>query len=200
MQETEITVEVLENEGAIKLKLNELGFNVVRHVVMTDSYFSKFSTEELLKMSYGKIMSNSFLVRKLAGDTNCTLLHYKDKKLDNVGNVIAEEKLAEPVTDFENCVKIFKQANINNWCNIVQDMYIYKGNDMEFALQIVDGLGIFIEYEEDASVAGLKPEEKVVKMVKKLNSFGLNLGKDHSVKKVYLKFLKEQDRHEVKIM
>ena len=73
----------------------------------------------------------------------------------------------------------------------MQEMYIYNKNGMEFAVQIVDGLGVFIEYEEDESVAHLEIGEKISKMVNKLKKLNLNIGDDYSVKKVYEKFLKE---------
>lgn len=191
MRETEITVQIYGEEEDVVNNFVNLGFKVVRRVKMSDYYFSKFTTEELLAMTYAGIMKNSFLVRKLEGDTNKVILHYKDKEFDEEGNVISEEKLAEPLVNAESAIKIFKSAKLNNWCNIVQDMYIFNGNGMEFALQVVGGMGIFVEYEEDESVAGLEPEEKVKKMVARLKALNLNLGEDYSVKKVYQKFLME---------
>lgn len=191
MRETEITVQVFDDLSSIKQKLAGLGFSVVRHVIMSDHYYSKLDSEILIKKEYGEIMRNSFLVRSFSGDTNKVLLHYKDKELDESGNVISEEKLTELLTSEETAVKIFNSAKLNNWCNIVQEMFIYNGHNMEFAVQIVDGLGTFIEYEEDESVAGLAPEQKIKAMLNTLQGFGLSLGEDYSVKKVYQKFLNE---------
>lgn len=197
MRETEITIEVFGQKEDVKKRIESLGFKLVRHTVMTDWYFSKKTTDELKQMSYEEIMRNSFLVRKLEYDgTTKTLLHFKDKDIDENGNTISEEKLAEPLQNAENTVKIFLMAGLNNWINITQDMFIYNGNNMEFALQIVDGIGQYIEYEEDESVAGLDTYEKIDRMVKKLSSFGLKLGQDTNVKKVYKKFLMENSEEE----
>lgn len=189
MRETKITVRVNESKEDIFTVLDNLGFKVIRHTIMTDDYFSKFSTEELKKMKYSDIIRNSFLLRKFEGDVNKCILHYKDKEFDEDGNVISEEKLTEPVSDIDNLVKIFILSKLNNWCHISQDMYIYNKDNMEFAVQIVDGLGIFIEYEEDESVAGLATEEKISQMLGKIKNLGFDIGDDYSVKKVYEKFL-----------
>lgn len=199
MRETEITVQVFGKTEDIKQKIENLGFNLERHVIMSDSYFSKLPMEELTTMPYSIIMQTSILVRKFEGDTNKVLFHYKDKQYDDEGNVVSEEKLTEPLVDAENVIKILNRAKLTNWCNIVQDMFIFKGKNMEFALQCVDGLGTYIEYEEDESVADLPNQEKIEKMVEKLKSLGLSLGKNYSVKKVYDKFMKENHIEEERI-
>lgn len=197
MRETEITVQVFDEVDEIHAKLKTLGFTLEHHTVMTDWYFSKELNEKLVKMSYEEIIRNSFIVRELNIDGKVkTLLHYKDKEFDENGNVISEEKLKEPLENAENAVKIFTMAGLNNWIKVMQDMYIYGKSDMHFALQIVDGLGTYIEYEEDESVAGLSSEEKVVGLFNRLKALGFNFGQDTNVKKVYEIFLKEQSYKE----
>ena len=62
---------------------------------------------------------------------------------------------------------------------------------MKIIVQHIDDLGIFIEYEEDASVANLETEQKFEAMAEKLKSIGLKMGTNFSVKKAYEKFIKD---------
>lgn len=198
MWETEITVQVFGSKEAIQQKLEAQGFNLEHHTIMTDWYFSKLETDALKKLSYENIIKNSLIVRELNIDGKIkSLLHFKDKEFDEKGNVITEEKLTEQLTSAPNCAKLLNSAGFNNWICVVQDMYIYTNGNMHFALQIVDGLGIYIEYEEDESVAGLNPHNKVETMLGKLKGLGLNLGSDTNVKKVYEKFKKESAEYEI---
>ena len=70
-------------------------------------------------------------------------------------------------------------------------MLVYKKENVEFALQIIDELGIFIEYEEDETMQALSEKEKINVMLETLKNLGLKLGDDFSCKKVYLKFKKD---------
>ena len=190
MKETEITVQVYETQQDVHNKLLNNNFVLADKCVMDDYYFSKFDTDELKNMPYKQILKNSIIVRKCGDDTKVI---YKNKEIDEDNNVICEEKISLPITDIKPAIKIFELSGLNNWCNVTQHMYLYKNDKLELMVQIIDDLGIFIEYEEDESVANLEPKEKMNAMAETLKSLGLNIGTDISVKKVYQKFLKENN-------
>ena len=183
--ETEITVQVFVDEDeAIKAILG-LGFEKLRDFYMNDSYFSRYSTNKLKKMQYKNVIKNSFLVREFIGDDDKVLLIYKNKVIKN-DVVLMEEKVNAKLDAKENTVKILKLAGLNNWCNANQHLTIFSKDGFEFALQNVENLGLFIEYEEDESIKGLEPQEKIEKMVVKLKSLGLKLGDDYGCKKPFM--------------
>ncbi len=183
--ETEITVEVFESEDEAIKKISALGFEKLRQFYMNDSYFSKYSTNKLKKMQYKNVIKNSFLVREFVGNNDKVLLVYKNKVVKN-DIVLMEEKVNAKLDEKSSAVKILKLAGLNNWCNANQHLTIFKKGDFEFALQMVEGLGLFIEYEEDESVAGLEPNEKINKMIEKLSGLGLKFGNDYSCKKPFM--------------
>ena len=111
---------------------------------------------------------------------------YKNKVIDENENVIAEEKIKTKIDDLQNTLKILNSANITNWCNLKQDMIIYSNNKVEFALQIVENLGVFIEFEETEEISSWSEKDKINYLVNYLKSLGLNLGKDFSCKKPYM--------------
>lgn len=187
MKETEITVEVLDSFDVLQEKLKNKGFKLQRQSQMKDYYVSKYSIEELKKMDYSEIIANSFLVRKIG---ELQELLFKKKELDDNGNVIAEEKFDCGISNIEDAINVFKLSNLNVWMEVIQNMWIYEKEKTQFAVQVVDGLGTFIEYEEDAWMSHMTEKEKIEYMLEDLRSIGLNLGNDFNCKKVYMLFKK----------
>lgn len=191
MKETEITVQILDDVNELINMLKNKNFSLEDEFDMIDYYFSKDDTETLKKLEYLDIINHSFLVRQIVGNDNSVNLMFKSKELDEKGNVIAEEKVKTPVDSLEKALKIFKLSGLNNWCEIKQHMLVWKRGETEFAIQIVDGLGAFIEYEETESMKDFTEQEKIDAMLADLKGLGINIGDDYSCKKVYMKFMKE---------
>lgn len=193
MRETEITVQVFQTKEELDTILKAQGFAVTRKFDLIDYYFSKYTQKELGAFEYKDLIANSFLLRRIAGDKTTDFLSYKKKQVDENGVVIAEEKFKCEIENLEDAIKIFNSAGIDCWCNLVQHLIIYQKEKSEFAVQVVDGLGVFIEYEEDETMAHLENEyQKIEEMVKRLKNLGLKLGDDYSCKKVFMKFKKEE--------
>lgn len=188
MSETEITVQVFDDKEVIFNKLKDAGFEELRTFEMNDYYFSKYSFEEIYAFDYESLIKNSFLVRNFIknGESTAEII-FKDKQLDEQGNVISEEKIKCHADSLENLLKIFERANLTRWTHIKQTLTIFKNDKFEFALQHVHGLGFFIEYEEDESMKDLSEQEKIDLMSANLKELILNLGTDFSCKKVYMK-------------
>jgi len=191
MKETEITVQILDDVNELINMLKNKNFSLEDEFDMIDYYFSKDDTETLKKLEYLDIINHSFLVRQIVGNDNSVNLMFKSKELDEKGNVIAEEKVKTPVASLEKALKIFRLSGLNNWCEIKQHMLVWKRGETEFAIQIVDGLGAFIEYEETESMKNFTEQEKIDAMLADLKGLGINIGDDYSCKKVYMKFMKE---------
>lgn len=188
MQETEITVQVFNKLEEIKTILDKQGFAHIKTKTLNDYYFSRFDNQTIKELHYPQLLANSFLIREIGlPDKKIVELLYKNKSIDENGVVISEEKIKSNLDDFENAVKVLKKAGLNCWCNLKQDLFIYAKEKIEFALQVVEGVGIFIEYEEDESMTGLSEQEKINIMLANLKEIGLKLGDDYSCKKVFMK-------------
>ena len=191
MKETEITVQVFNELNELKILLKTKGFEIVEEYEIHDYYFSKLPINYLSNLPYPDLIRNSFLVRDIKDSNPKIKIVYKDKILDEFGNVISEEKISCKVDNLENILKFLKMVEIECWCELKQKMIIYKKDEVAFAVQIIDVLGIFIEYEEDETMINLSEYEKIKLMLDNLNNIGLKLGDDFSCKKVYMKYLKE---------
>lgn len=187
-KETEITVQVYDELDEIDCKLQNINFSLKNQFTMIDCYFSKFTKEDLLKMSYSQIIKNSFLIRNMKGKS--TIL-FKDKTIDKNNHVVSEEKICLNIDSCDKAKEVFSICGLNNWCNLVQNVYIYTNAEMELAVQVVHGLGTFIEYEEDELMKNLEIDEKINEMIRKVKNLNLNIGSDFFVKKVYLKFIQD---------
>ena len=191
--QTEITVELFEKTENVIEKLKYKGFSVTNDYFMIDYYFSKECTETLKTLDYKGLIDNSFLVRRLELKTPLTLLIYKNKVLDKLGNVIKEEKYEVNLGELEKTLQIFKASGLNNWLEIKQRLIFLSNETIKFSIQVVDDLGTFIEYEEDESMKNLSEQEKIDTMLKNLKSLNLNIGSDYSCKKTYMKFKKDNN-------
>ena len=188
MRQTEITVQVFEDPKELARKLKNNNFELIEQYRLVDYYFSIHNNTTLQNMPYADIIKNSFLVRECNGDVSIV---YKCKEIDKDNNVISETKKRFKIADNKTAKEVFLDAGLNNWCDLVQDIYCYKNEEMEIMVQYVDDLGVFIEYEEDTSVEHLETEQKLEAMVEKLKSIGLRMGTDFSVKKAYEKFVND---------
>ena len=168
-------------------KLQGIGFEIKEKFELNDWYFSKYSIIDAKKISYQELLKSSVLIREAVfkNGTNKTLC-YKDKVLDNGGNVIGEEKIETNIDSIENAIKILEKTGSLNWCFLNNKSIVLKKGIMQFCLQIIDGLGVFIEYEESLVHRGLTSEAKYRVLVEELKLLNIKLGSDFSCKKPYM--------------
>lgn len=190
MKEIEITVEVFQNIEEIDSQLKGQGFKILEKYDLIDYYYSKHSIEDLKRFEYKDLIANSFLIRKVVDDDPVDFLVYKNKTIDEDGKVISEEKIKCKLSNSESASKIFETIGLNCWCKLNQHIFVYEKEDVQFLVQAVDDLGIFIEYEATNN-QGLSEYEILKQLGEKIQGLGLKIGKDFSCKKVYMKFKKD---------
>ena len=193
MQETEITVKILGDVEQAKQQILSMGLEKISEFTMTDRYYSKLTREEIKLLPYEEVIKNSFLLRNFDQKSRPPRLLYKNKVLDDSGNVVAEEKVTCIVENEVSARKVFDMARIPCWCEMAQKMTLFKNEKMKFVVQEIEGLGAFIEYEEDESMASLNELEKINLMISNLKHLGISFGDDFSCKKVYLKLMQEDE-------
>jgi len=184
MKETEITFQIFNPlEEAITILKNQ-GYEEIKRTIMDDHYFT--SLPSIASKCYADIIKKSVLLRSFNGKDKQHLLIYKNKEYDSQGNVICEEKVNCKVEDIYSVKKILKLAGFNNFININTLILVLKKDNIEFALQKVKGLGLFIEIEEFDYMKNLSPQEKIKELTKVAKSLGLNIGSDYNCKKVQM--------------
>ncbi len=189
MRESEITVQVFDCFEKIDNILKSQGFAMIENYQLNDWYFTRL--EDISNLKYDELINNSFLVREIKTEETKIQLCYKQKEFDENNNVISEEKITSNIEDLNNTLNIFKKAKLNNYCIVKNNSFVYKKEDICFALQIIENLGIFIEYEEDETMKDLTTEQKIVHMFNLVKNLGLNIGNDYSCKKAYMLLQKQ---------
>lgn len=185
MKETEITVQVFGEKEQILSHLQKHGFKLEGTFQLNDWYYIRH--DNISKMTYQELLSQSILVRQIIASSEECQICFKDKAFDEDGNVICEEKIVSFINNLENTKQIFHRAGLNNYCTLKNNSFEYRKGDMYFALQVIEDLGIFIEYEEDETIPqGLTPNEKIEIMLNRVKSLGLPIGEDYSCKKVQM--------------
>lgn len=185
MKETEITVQVFEGKEQILSYLQQQGFKLERTFQLNDWYYIRY--DNISGMNYQELLSQSILVRQIIADSEKCQICFKDKAYDKDGNVICEEKIVSLVDNLENTKQILLRAGLNNYCTLMNNSFVFRKGDIYFALQVIEDLGIFIEYEEDETMPqGLTPNEKIDIMLNRVKSLGLPIGENYSCKKVQM--------------
>lgn len=196
MAQTEITVQVYEDINVIKQKLLNLGFTEKDEFTGADYYFTTLRENEVKAATYKQLLDSSIIVRsyktKFSDEVKSSLL-FKNKVLNDNGDVISEEKVTTKVEDVNTAVKILKLAKLVNWVELKQKNAFYELDNKTIIVGTVEGLeGSFMEIEEFDEIKDFSAEEKIDKLVDYAKSFGFKIGTDTSVKKVYMLFNKNK--------
>lgn len=182
MRETEITAQIFDDYQTTKQKLLAQGYNEIHSFEMIDSYFTSLSNTNI---EYQELINNSFLLRKFSDDSTHYMI-YKNKEFDKDGNVVSEEKITTKIESVESVKNILNKANFNNYANISTKNYVFKKEHIEFVLQDVESLGLFIEIEEFKTMKNLSTDEKLEKLITFLKELNLNIGNNYNCKKIEL--------------
>ena len=193
MKETEITVEVLDSFLSTKNTLEQQGFSCIETFTMTDKYYSLLKQEKIKNLSFQNIIKNSFLIRHITSN-NCSTynaLIYKNKIFNDLGQVIEEEKVQTTVENTEKVCDILRLAGFHSYITIQSTNLVYKKDNVEFVVQDVNNLGLFIELEELEHMETLKPEEKINQLINILKQLKLPLGDNFHCNKLEMLLKKD---------
>ena len=193
MKQIEITTRVNETlEEAIK-KLEKHGFKKVRESKVKDIYLTQ-KKKDLNKKNIIEILSSCVLLRylKINDEQVIKKITYKNKVYDD-NQVISEEKINLNCEDLNIAYKLFQALKFEKLTEVKYDVLVMKKNNLEFAFQNVNNLGLLLEYEnlndfEEKSNEEILEEKKI--MIKELKSYGLNISNEIDVKKAYELVLK----------
>lgn len=188
---TEICVEIKENLEKVIDILKNLGYMFDERYVIHDTYYTTFKESDLKTVDYKNLLNQSLIIRKIDGNSGInTYIVFKNKTLDNNGNVINEIKTKLKIDDEEKAKTIFTNVGMTCWCDYINENIVYKKDDIALTLQKVENLGVFLEIEEYPSIKDKKEDDKFTILSNLAKSLNINLGEDYSVKKPYL-FLKK---------
>lgn len=188
MKQIEITVRLNEKIEEAISKLKKNGFKKIRESDIDDIYLSNLDIK-IKKENIQEFLKHSVLLRKLKlNGKEIKKITYKNKELDNNGDVISEQKVNLNCDDLIKAENLFNCLGFYNLIEVKYHVIVYEKNGNEFAFQIVENLGNLIEYEnvndfEGKSVIEInKAKNKMLEYIKACN---INITDEYDVKKAF---------------
>lgn len=187
MKQIEITTKVNNKlDEAIEILENQ-GFKKIRESRVEDKYLTQ-NIDNLTKDNIMQILSTCVLLRYLRANGEIfKKITYKNKIIDN-GKVISEEKINLNCEDLEQAKNLFRALNFKELVNVNYDVIVMAKDNIEFAFQEVEGLGLLLEYENVKDFSLFSNEEIISEknnMLNQVKKYGLSITNDYDVKKAF---------------
>ncbi len=188
MRQIEITVRLDEKIEDAIIKLENKGFKKIQESDVDDIYLSNLDSE-MRKENIQEFLKHSVLLRSFELDgKEKKRITYKNKELDNNGDVISEQKVNLDCDDLIKAENLFKCLGFYNLIEVKYHVIVYEKDDKEFAFQIVENLGTLIEYENVNDFEGksiIEINEVKNKMLENIKECNINITGECDVKKAF---------------
>ncbi|MBR3211198.1 MAG: hypothetical protein IKF71_04605 [Bacilli bacterium] len=188
MKQIEVTTNVKQSLEEVHDILSKQGFECIRKSRVEDRYMSP-ENEELTKDNIISVLMHCVLIRYLCVDGKETYKNITYKKKDYSGDtVLSEEKIVLKIEDLEKAEKLLKALKFEKIVDVRYDVIVYKRGNVELAFQLVEDLGLLVEYESTRDFQDVSKEEILAekqKMLQELKSYQLEVSDDYDVKKAY---------------
>lgn len=188
MKQIEITVRLVDKIEDAITKLENKGFRRIRESDIDDIYLSNLDIE-MKKENIQEFLKHSVLLRnlKLEGK-EIKKITYKNKELDNKGDVISEQKVNLDCDDLTKAEILFNCLGFYKLIEVKYHVIVYEKNGKELAFQIVENLGTLIEYENvddftEKSISEISDAKN--EMMKDIKECGIIITDEYDVKKAF---------------
>lgn len=185
MKQVEITLRVKKDLNENLKILEEKSFKKIRESNICDIYMTQYFNE-LKANNIEYVLSKCLLLRHLNENGSIfKKVTYKNKIFEN-GNLISEEKINLDCNDLEKAEKLFSVLEFKELIKVKYKVIVIAKNDLEFAFQVVDGLGLLVEYENKNDFDTVSNEEIIKikhKMKEEIESYGIDVENTTDVKK-----------------
>lgn len=176
MKNVEITCEVFDDLEKIKSVLSDLGFKYVETFVLDDVYmYNKDSKEFFVKD--GKI-SDTLIIRNV--DDKDKVMICKKREYNCDGVEISTNKTDLKVEDSRACEKFLNSLGYERYLQMIDVNYMYENDKCTLYVQVINGLGTFLELE---SKLDGNAEKLFYDLIEYVKGFGLNIGAKFDIRK-----------------
>jgi adenylate cyclase class IV len=185
MKQIEITLKVNNTLDEVLKLLEDKGFKKIRESEVYDIYMTQ-CLNELTLDNIEYVLSKCVLLRYLNANSKVfKKITYKNKIFEK-GNFISEEKINLACDNLELAEKLFKALEFEELVKVKYNVTVMAKDDMEFAFQEVDGLGLLVEYENNEDFENID-NEKIInikqEMKKEIENYGIDVESSLDVKK-----------------
>ncbi len=193
MKQIEVTTLVKQSLDEVDNILPRLGFTLVRKSRVEDQYMIQ-DMSHLTRDNIIDHLQRCVLIRYLCvnGEKISKCLTYKNKEYKD-GTVLSEKKINVNIDDVSKAFQLLEALGFEKLVDVKYDVVVYKKDDIEFAFQQVEGLGLLLEYESTKDFDGVDSEEILdvkKRMLDEIRSYQLDVSDDFDIKKAYELVLK----------
>ncbi len=188
MKQVEITTIVKKNLKEIDNILSKQGFKIIRKSNIKDRYMSQ-ETKKLNKDNIIEILSKSLIIRYLNVNNKDIIkkLTYKNKNINN-NKLLTEEKIDINVDDLDKTERLLSAVGFEKLIDVNYDVIVYQKDNLEFAFQQVEGLGLLLEYESTKDYENYTNNEileEKKKMIDEVKKYNIDISNDFDIKKAF---------------
>ncbi len=188
MKQVEITTIVKKNLKEIDNILSKQGFKIIRKSNIKDRYMSQ-ETKKLNKDNIIEILSKSLIIRYLNVNNKDIIkkLTYKNKNINN-NKLLTEEKIDINVDDLDKTEQLLSAVGFEKLIDVNYDVIVYQKDNLEFAFQQVEGLGLLLEYESTKDYENYTNNEileEKKKMIDEVKKYNIDISNDFDIKKAF---------------
>ena len=165
MKQIEVTTNVHQSLEEVHDILSSQGFEIIRRSRIEDQYMSQ-EKGKLTKDNIISILMHCLLIRYLCVNGTDTYKSITYKKKEYAGDtVLSEEKIVLNIDDIEKAERLLRALNFEKIVDVRYDVVVYKRGEIELCFQLVEDLGLLVEYEntadfQDASPSAILEEKK----------------------------------------
>lgn len=188
MKQIEVTTYVNHSLKEIDKILTKQGFKIIRSSRVEDKYLTS-SSNKLTNNNILDVLSKCILIRYLCVNEKEVFkkITYKNKIYEG-DNIISEEKISINIDNIDKAEKLFNNIQFQKIVDVNYDVIVYEKDNLEFAFQDVEGLGILLEYEHKSDFESYTNEEILLekqKMLDQIKKYNLNISDEYDVKKAF---------------
>lgn len=188
MKQIEITTIVKQNLKEIDNILSKQGFKIIRKSNIKDRYMSQ-EINKLNKDNILEVLSKSLIIRYLNVNNKDIIkkLTYKNKKIKD-NKILTEEKIDINVDDLDKTEQLLSAIGLKKLVDVKYDVIVYQKDNLEFAFQQVEGLGLLLEYESTKDYENYTNNEilkEKKKMIDEVKIYNIEISNDFDIKKAF---------------
>ncbi len=192
----EITVKLKQNIKEIKNILEEKGFKAKEKFIVDDTYFIPANLE-IKGKTPREILKKAVLLRDITDlepYKKIKKFTFKEKEINEKGEIIRQQKTECPITDIEAGKKFIEKIGFKELMRIKEYDVVYKKNDLNIILKNVENSDDMMEVELVEENENLNSIDKIKREVQKLN-LPIDVS-DYFVKKAEIELEKVLERKE----
>lgn len=146
--EKEITVKLKWGLDETKVNFVNKGIPLVESYILKDIYLVKEEVD-IYNTNNLDILSRAIIIREVIANKTTRKIVYKDKKYDDLGNIVQSLKYSCSIESVEDAYNLLTNIGFKECFRYEQECLAFAIDDKEILLEYIPELGLFAELENN---------------------------------------------------